>query len=1049
MLDYFARHPNAANLLMIAAIMLGLLALPGMERETFPEFTPSKVTVSVVYSGASAEEVDETICLELDDALTGVDALEEAECVSVDNLATATLTMAEGGDLSAFYNDALSAASSLSLPEDAEAPTVAIQGRSETIALLAVSGLDGHRALVAYADRLAARLRTLPMVSEATVGGVSDAEFKIVFDQAALRRYGVDARRLADEIAGRSLSSPLGQVETRDRDFALRYDDARRDRAPLEDLIVLQNATGGFVRLRDVATVSLGEAETERRAAIDGRRAAIISISKTKDDDAIEAFAEVRALIDAEEARYPDPFAITVINDTTEAIDERVSLILSNTLQGLVLVFIVMALFFSMREALWISAALPVSFLGGLFALSLVGVTINMISLVALLMAVGLIMDDSIVIADNIAKWRERLSPADAAVRGVREVAPGVFSSFLTTACVFGPLMVLSGEMGAILQVIPVVLLITLSVSLVEAFLVLPRHLSHGGGHGAPALASAAATRPPRWAPAQLERFVERRLAPTVERLIRWRYLTLGSVFALLIVTVGLMASGVVKLIGFPTIEGDTIEARIALASGAPLERTEAAVAQILEGLERVNAGLTPSTDGAAPLVTRVLMRYATNADVKDAGAHTATITVDLLSSERRNISADDVAARWRAASGPLPEVAQSSFAQTTRGPGGQDVDIALSAPDLATLDAASAEMLARLRAVPHLSDIYRDFRGGRPEIRITLKDLGYTIGLTPDALSSQLRAAFAGFETDDFRIGPSAVSVRLELADSVPTVSELEQFPISVGEGRQAALGVVAAVEIVDAYAQITRERGLPTARILGDVDQAAITSAEVAAIALDRLAPEIQRLYPGVEIGIGGATEDQQKTQSSIVSALLAGLVGVYLILAFQFRSYALPAVVMLSIPFAAIGSVGGHLAFGAPVSMPSIVGFASLAGVVVNNAILFVAAFERAARAASVAEAAVAAMRRRFQPVLLSSLTTFVGLLPILFETSPQAQVLAPLVISVAFGLAASTALIVLALPPALVIYFDFFDPKRWLDQHGPQLPAEPATDPAAQT
>ena len=1039
MIRYFVTHPVAANILMVAACILGLATVPRMERESFPEFTPSRVTVSVAYPGASAVDVDAQVCAELDRALQGLSQLDEQECQSVEGLATMTLTMAEGGDISQFFNDALSEVQALSgLPAEAEDPAVAIAGREEQIVLLAVTGIDGADGLLRYADGLAARLGTLPLVADAEVGGISAQEYRVGFDRMALRRYGLSARDVADAIAARSLDQPLGTARTDARDVTLRYEGAQRDVAGLEELVILEGDAGGFVRLGDLAQVSLVEAAPERQSTIDGRAAATVRVLKTPDADAIEAFASVEALIAEEEARLPDPFDVIVVNDETENILDRIRVVVENTMIGLVLVLAVMAAYFPLRAAFWIAMALPISFLGGFFVLGALGVTINMISLIAMLMAVGLIMDDSIVIADNVDRWRRRVGPREAAIRGAGEVAPGVLSSFLTTACVFTPLMFLSGEIGSILEVVPVVLLIVLGFSVAEAFLVLPNHLSY--------VAADPARQARRIAPRATVWVADRVVVPVARFVVAWRYAALGLTVSALVSSVGLIASGTVKVVGFPATEGDTIEARIALTAGTPLERTEETVARILSGLAAVDAELTPATEGARPLVERVLVRHATNQDVRDNGPHTATITVDLLPSTERNVAADAVAARWEAASGPLPDLAQSSFAQTSATPGGADLDVELQARDLSALETASADLFARLVARTDVTGAYRDFAGGQEQVVVALSAFGAAQGLTPQSLAGQMRAAFSGSETDSFTEGFTDIAVTVELGDDLPTLSDLEGFPISLPGGAQAPLSQVADIATRDGYAQITRRDGEAMARILGTIDRDATTSAAISAEVRETYAPAIAEAHPGVTVGIGGATEAQQETQSSIVSALLIGLVGVYLILAYQFRSYVLPVVVMLSIPFSIVGVVLGHLAVGIDLAMPSFVGFASLAGIVVNGSILFVTFFEMEAEEGDAAHAAVEAVRHRFRPVLLSFATTFVGLLPIVFETSPQAQTMVPLVTAVAFGLLSATVLTILVLPAALTIYFDWASLERWRASRRAGQEAPPMAVPA---
>ncbi|MDP5086979.1 MAG: efflux RND transporter permease subunit, partial [Yoonia sp.] len=586
---------------LIAGLFLGLNAIGGMERETFPDFASSRVAVTVAYPGATAEDVDQDICLVLGDSLQAITGLEEMTCQSVSGKATATLTMVEDGDITQFFNDVFSQVSAIKdLPEEAEDPSVAVQGLTEQIAVVAVSGLASDAALVGYADELATELAALPGVATATVRGISTLEYRVDLDDMALQRYGLSPREVADAIAVRASSSPLGTVETEVENYSLRIDGTRRSVADLNDLTIVEGSTGGVVRLSDVADVSLVLADAALRSEIDGKQAAIIVLTKSAEDDAIEAFAVVDAYLADLRAQFGGALELSIINDGTKVISDRISLVLLNAVQSLVLVFVIMCLFFSLRDALWISMALPFSFLLGLFVMNLFGVTINVISVLALLMSIGIIMDDSIVIAENIDKWREKFSPREAAVKGTQEVMAGVVSSFLTTAGVFGPLMFLSGEIGTILQVIPVVLLITLAASLVEAFLILPNHLSHAPARNGPGQE--------RLLPRMLGAFCDRGVVPLVTVLTRWRYATLGVVGGVLILTLGLVTSGQVRLIGFPETDGDTLEIRIAMTPGLQSAQTQGAVNAVLAGIDQMDASYTPGTNGGVPLVQRVMV---------------------------------------------------------------------------------------------------------------------------------------------------------------------------------------------------------------------------------------------------------------------------------------------------------------------------------------------------------------------------------------------------------------------------------------------------------
>jgi multidrug efflux pump subunit AcrB len=1038
MIGYFVRHPVAANLLMVIISVLGVAVISNLERETFPAFAADSVRITVPYPGASARDVDEEVCGPIEDALAGVTGLDELSCLAVEGRAVATADLEENGALIQFFNDVSSAVSGVSdFPDAAETASVEIASRTDLVALVAISGISGKDGLVAYADDLSDRLLSLQGVASAAVSGITDREFQVNFDQQALRQFGVSSNDLVTAIEARSFQQPLGSAALTEGDLVLRYAGATRTIADLQDLVVIENPNGGVVHLSELATVSLVDRDENTQSYIDGVQTAIISISKSADEDSIRVFERVNAVLEAERALYPDPFDIAIINNLSELVEERIALIVENIALGLILVFGTMWLFFSLREALWISAALPISFLGGLFVMSLLGITINMITLIALLMSVGLIMDDSIVIAENIDKWRKKAPPLEAAAKGTMEVLPGVMSSFLTTACVFGPLMFLSGDLGQVLKFIPMVLLITLALSLIEGFLILPHHLSHSGKPPSEAPKTQVAERGLNWVK-------DRIVLPLATALVRLRYLTVGSVIAILILSVGLIASGSIKVIGFPATEGDALVTRVSLTSGISRERTVSTVDQLVAGLAEVDTELTPLTTGAAPLVERVLVQYAVNSNVNDNGSHTATITVDLLESALRNVSADDIMLAWRAAAGPLPDVVQISFAQSEQGPGGLDIDIELQGRDLNELERAAEQLTADLLTRDDVTEAYQDFYGGRQEAQVALNAFGYSAGLTPQSLSGQLRTAFQGAETDSFRQGASDRTVRVQLTDTVSSLTELERFPIILANGNQTSLATVADLTITGSYPTITRKDGLAIARVQGQIDRSVTTSTAIGNIVLSDLAPSLTASFPGVDIKIGGATEEQQESQASMASALGLGLIGVFMVLAFQFRSYSLPIVVMISIPFALIGTILGHWAFGMDISMPSLIGFASLAGIVVNNAILFMTFFQTHLKGDDYIAASLNAVRDRFRPIFLSSATTFIGLLPIIFDTSPQVQTLVPLVVSVAFGLLASMVLVILVFPSILSIYFDWFSVQKWITKFDEDLAedAEPS-------
>ncbi|NBC14116.1 MAG: MMPL family transporter, partial [Gammaproteobacteria bacterium] len=701
----------------------------------------------------------------------------------------------------------------------------------------------------------------------------------------------------------------------------------------------------------------------------------------------------------------------------------------TNGLQGLVLVFLAMALFFRLRFAFWVAMGLPVAFLGALFLMGVLGLSVNMISMVALLIALGLLMDDAIVIAENIAtKLAQGKDAMAAAVTGTAQVAPGVIASFLTTVAVFGPLAFLSGDIGKVLKVLPMVLILVLAVSLVEAFLILPRHLGH-------ALSGHERDTPPRWR-MRFEQGIdwlrERAVGRAVDAAMAGRYLFLGGVVALLIVTLAMMAAGVVKFRAFPDIEGDVMEARILLPRGTPLARTEAVVAQITTALEQVNAEFTPEQpagpDGEpAPLVQQVSVHYNTNPDAFEAGPHVATVSADLLTAERRAGRMQDYLNRWRALTGPVADVISLTFTEPTMGPGGRDLEIRLSGNDLDRLKAAAVALTDWLASYQGVQDMSDDLRPGKPEVTLRLKDGATSLGVTAAMVARQVRDAFQGAQAREIQVGAGVhgetyeIEVGLADADRM-SLRDLLDFRIQLPNGAQVPVSAVAELTESRGYARIQRIDGRRTITVYGQVDAASANAAEIVADTRERFIPELEERFPDVDFGFEGQAREARATGGSMLRGFGLGLLGVFLLLAFQFRSWLEPLAVMAAIPLALVGVVAGHLLMGLELSMPSIMGFVSLSGIVVNDSILLVEFLKiRVREGMSVPEAARRASRERFRAVLLTSVTTIAGLLPLLAERSLQAQVLIPLATSIVFGLLAST-LLVLFVVPALFAVFD---------------------------
>lgn len=1022
MITFFARHPTAGNLLMLFLAVLGFSTLPGLQRETFPDFTAQQLQITIAYPGASAEDVEEAICQRLEDAIDAVNEVEELSCEAREGISIAVVEMVEGGDMARFMDDIKSEVDAIdNFPEETELPVIKELGRTDNVVAIAITGPMSDSDLKAYAEQVKERMQRLPEISQVEINGFSDHQLRIEVPARTLQQYGISMSDVASAVQRQGIDMPSGSLETVDQDLLIRFTDLRRNPQELADLIIVSANSGAEVRLGDIARISDRFELDEEKVLFNGQRAALLQVIKTKQQDTLRVMDAVSRFLDQElRPSAPRGVAFHVTQDRSSIVRDRLSLLLKNGGQGLVLVFLVMWLFFQGRFAFWVAMGLPVSFLGALFFMSILGLTINMITMVALLIAIGLLMDDAIVIAENIAtQLRKGKSAMQAAVDGTRQVAPGVISSFLTTASVFGPLAFLSGNMGKVLQFIPMVLLLVLVISLIEAFLILPHHLGHALKHHEQETG--------RFRQAFDERLIHFR-DHTVGHLVDWsihqRYWFIGIIIGLFLFSIGMLVGGKLKFQSFPDIEGDIIEARILLPQGTPLARTEAVVDRVTEGIQAVDRHFTPLQPDQQPLVRNVQVRFNNNLDANESGPHLATVTVDLLTAEARSGQLEDYINLWRERSGEIPDLVALNFKEPTMGPGGIPLEIRLTGSDLDQLKQASLELqtwLASYRGTFNLSD---NLRPGKPELRLRLRDGALALGLDASTIASQLRAAFYGTVASEIQVGPEAYEIDVRLAgQDRASRTDMEGFRIVTAAGDQVPLNAVAHIESARGYSRIIRIDGVRTVTISGDLDPRITNAREIINHTQANFLPELLARYPGIDAAIEGESRDTAKTGSSMLRSFAIGLVGIFILLSFQFRSYVEPLVVMSIIPLALIGVIWGHLLMGLSFTMPGIIGFASLAGIVVNDSILLVEFLKlRVREGYEIVEAAKMASRDRFRAVLLTSVTTIAGLIPLLLEKSMQAQVLVPLATSIVFGLLTTTLLVLLVVPALFSILHD---------------------------
>lgn len=1022
MIRYFASHPTAANLLMIGMMLLGLVSLPKLQRDTFPIVPATEVNIRIPYPGSTPADVESGVCLAVEDAMDSVSGINEVRCDARENLAQVTIEGREDKDIEALFNEIKTQYDSITtFPDKVEQASIEIAERVATVASIMITADIPPTQLKAYAEKVRLRIKQDKRIAKVDLKGFSDQDISIEVTSFNLRKYGLGVADIASVLENQNVDVPAGVMSTQDNDVLIRFSGKRQSIDEFRNLSVFSNAIGGDIKLGDIAKIRKIFDKEEEKIFFNDKRAALLEVSKTYDEDSLRVFDAIEENLIKERKMAPKGLKLEISQNVTSNIKDRLRILFDNGWQGLVLVFISMWAFFSFRYSFWVTMGLPVSFLGAIFCMQVLGYTINMMTMVALLVALGLIMDDAIVIAENIAaKVHQGKDALEAAIEGTKQVFPGVISSFFTTVVIVGPLAFLSGKMGAVLQYIPAVLVIALLISLFEAFLILPAHMYHSMKHAQDEKPS----KVHQWIDRGFNFLRDKIFGNLISASLKLPYLSFGIIIALLMVSFATIPAGVLKYRAFPQLESDTIQARILMPQGTPLKQTELVVDKLVDALKTVDDEFSKLQVNEQRLIKSTSILYNTNVSAYESGAHVATISADLLSAGERLGKIPDLLARWRELSGDHPDVIALQFTDKERGVAGKAIDIRLHSSQTAVLEKGSQELQQWLKGFKGVLDLSDDFRPGKPEYNIQLREGANTLGVDAQSISKELRAAIHGVTKLDVVKGGNTYDVTVQLAkQDRNSFEDLKAITVKLNDGRRVALSSVADIEQVRGYARLHRINGQRTVTIQGTLDTEVANAKEIMGMTKKKFLPILKEKYPQLRFSFAGQNSANAVTMASLERNVMIGLFGVFLILSFQFRSYIQPIAVMLAIPLGLVGVVWGHLLLGLELSMPSLVGLATLMGIVVNDSILLVTFIKNHWRSGMTIIAAVKqATHDRFRAIFLTSLTTILGLLPLLMETSTQAQLLIPVVASLTFGLFSATVLSLFLIPSCFVIFED---------------------------
>jgi multidrug efflux pump subunit AcrB len=1052
LLAWFASNHVAANLLMILILAAGLLSILSNKMEVFPELNLDMINITVPYLGAPPADVEEGVCLRVEEAIAAVDGIKRMTSTAFEGAGSTLVEVDEYADTTEVLDDIKAEVDRIiTFPEETEKPVIAeIKSRHKVISIV-VYGDISEKTLRKLADQIRNDLTSMENVSQVDVTGIRPYEISIEVSEENLRRYNLTFDQVSRAVSNSSLDVPGGSVKTSGGEILVRTKGQKYYGPEFEKIIVLTRNDGTRIRLGDIAAVRDDFEDIDLSSRFDGKRAAFIIVYRIGEQDAIDIAKTVKKYI-SEKTRYlPEGASIALWEDDTVILKSRMNLLKRNGYIGLILVFLCLTLFLNLRLAFWTTMGIPISFFGAFWLMGQFGVTINMMSLFAFIMALGIVVDDAIVVGENIFAYRQQgMERIEAAIKGVREMAIPVTAAVVTTMFAFLPLAYTSGIMGKILRVIPIVVISILSISLVEALLILPAHLS--SRQRKRGLVRRFTDRINSWTEKVLFGFVRGPFAKLVEKAVAWRYVTLAVGCAIFLTTLGFIVGGRIKFVFFDAVEADNMVASLTMPQGTPVAETR----RIAEQMENAARQAVEEFDAERPEQPSLMKHIATTIGSHSTSthggpvqvgaaaggdSHLAQVNVELLGSEQRDVSSVRIKNRWREIVGEVPGVSSLTFISEIFS-SGNAIDVELSHENFDRLLEASEGLKSILREYTGVLDITDSFEPGKAELKLKLKETGRTLGLTLWDLARQVRQGFYGDEAQRIQRGRDDVRVMVRYPeDERKSLADIENMRIRLPDGTQIPYKTVAEVEYGRGYAAIKRVDRRRVVNVSADVDEALANAREINQELKARALPRLMGEYPGLRYRFAGEQREINESLGSLGVNFVIALLAIYALLAVQFRSYLQPAIVMSAIPFGLVGATLGHLLMGFNLSLLSMFGIVALSGVVVNDSLIMIDLINRERRSGiGLHQVLIDCATRRFRPIMLTTLTTFCGLLPMITEKSLQARFLIPMAISLAFGVLFATCITLLLVPS---LYMILEDGKRLLAFKARREEASPAT------
>jgi multidrug efflux pump subunit AcrB len=1020
---YFANNIVAANLVMAVLLIGGLSAGLSLTAQIFPSIDPGIITVSVPYPGATPSEVEEGITRRAEEAVFGIEGVDRVVSRASENFGSLTIELKDFVDAKEVLDDVESAIDQIAdfPPGDAEqADIVRVESLNEVMTLVVYTDYS-EKHLRRAAERLEQDLLTLPSVSLVSMLGKRDYEISIEVSEESMRQYGLSIEQVAGAVRSSSLNLSSGEIRTEAGDLLLRTNTKRESGDEFADIVLRARADGSTLRLGDVATIRDGFVDSDLVNQFNGKDSVLLTVSASEAEDILEIADDIRGLLDSYQPM--EGVSVDIWSDQSEILRDRLSLLIRNGTLGFALVFLFLVVMLDLRLAIWVAMGVPISFMGAFLFFDFLDVNINMISLFALIIVLGIVVDDAVVVGENIiAEHEQGHDGLLGAILGVKGVISPVMIGVLTTMAAFAPLLFVTGQFGQILGDVPIVVIVVLAMSLIEAFFILPAHLAHGG----------------EWSRWPLDAFQQRvshglahfrdnRLLPAIRLALRFRYVTVVIALIFLIGSVSLLTSRAVEFIFFPTLEADFMRGDLTFPIGTPFATTEAAAQRMVDAAYATNQ----ETGGTAFKSVSVTIGGQTTTGGGPGGGssvsvanHLASIAIYLNPEPLRTDSAIELERVWRNKVGDIAGAESLSFSAEFFF-GGPDVQYELTHADDDILNEAVDSLKVSYATIPSAYDIQDSFSPGKRQYDIELTAAGEAVGLTPAAVARQLRRNFFGEEVQRIQRGREEIKVMVRYPENQRrSTQDLYNARIRLSDGSEVPLRTVARLIESRGYSSIDRVDGLRIVTVSAEVDTNVQTPTEVNSLIQAEMLPALKKQFPGLQYKQSGIGQQQSEDLSSLGQLALVAMLVMFAMIASQLRSYSQPLIIMAAIPFGAAGALIGHWVLGYNLSFISIFGIIALSGVVVNDSLILIDRYNRFRIDTDLSplEAIVAATQRRFRAIILTTATTALGLTPMLFETSIQAQFLIPMAVSLATGIVFASIVILFLVPVLIMVRED---------------------------